>query len=181
MSTRRAVSVPSNGYLEKEVRQRGRCTSCLCISWKIFSGIFSHLMLITIVIGYCFLGMESFHRLEVQNEIQVRRNILTKVKCSSTIMLITTHQVKGGIVLIRQNLTNYLWNYTQQQPVLNETTWIINATKKLEEFETNIVRSMKILGWDGNEDVNKLRWTKIGALFYSIIVITTIGKSHTDI
>lgn len=55
----------------------------------------------------------------------------------------------------------------------------MNATKKLEEFETNIVRSMKILGWDGNEDANKLRWTKIGALFYSIIVITTIGKMNS--
>lgn len=89
-------------------------------------------------------------------------------------------QVKGGIVLIRQNITNYLWNYTQTEPVLNESVWIMNATKILEEFESKIVQSIKYRGWDGNEDINKLRWTKIGALFYSIIVITTIGKKHTD-
>lgn len=35
---------------------------------------------------------------------------------------------------------------------------------------------MKIKGWDGNEDENKMQWTFSGALFYSIIVITTIGK-----
>lgn len=154
MSSRRAVSMPANGYSEREPRTRGRCTRCLCMSWKIFSGIFSHLMLITIVIAYCFLGMESFHRLEVENEIQV----------------------KSGIVFIRKNLTDYLWNYTQKQSVLNESQWLGNATRKLEEFESDIVRSMKILGWDGNEDQHKLRWTKIGSLFYSIIVITTIGR-----
>lgn len=32
-------------------------------------------------------------------------------------------------------------------------------------------------GWDGIEDVKKLQWTTTGALFYSIIVITTIGES----
>lgn len=35
---------------------------------------------------------------------------------------------------------------------------------------------MKLQGWDGNEDANKIQWTRTGALFYSIIVITTIGK-----
>lgn len=35
---------------------------------------------------------------------------------------------------------------------------------------------MKLQGWDGNEDLSKVQWTRTGALFYSIIVITTIGK-----
>lgn len=35
---------------------------------------------------------------------------------------------------------------------------------------------MKEDGWDGYEDPNKLQWTLTGSLFYSIIVITTIGK-----
>jgi hypothetical protein len=37
---------------------------------------------------------------------------------------------------------------------------------------------MKDKGWDGNENEAQLQWTKTGALFYSIIVITTIGKSN---
>lgn len=34
---------------------------------------------------------------------------------------------------------------------------------------------MNLHGWDGIEDPNRLQWTRMGALFYSIIVITTIG------
>lgn len=154
MSSRRAVSVPPNGFTETRPVKRSRCTSCLCMSWKIFSGLFSHLMLISIVIAYCFLGMESFHRLEEGNE----------------------KQVKEGIINIRKNVSGHLWNYTQNNPVLNENEWIGEASKELEKFETKIVASMKIDGWDGNENITKLRWTKIGSLFYSIIVITTIGN-----
>lgn len=35
---------------------------------------------------------------------------------------------------------------------------------------------MKKDGWDGIEEVDTIQWTFAGALFYSIIVITTIGK-----
>ncbi len=35
---------------------------------------------------------------------------------------------------------------------------------------------MKTDGWDGDENIDKIQWTFPGALFYSIIVITTIGK-----
>lgn len=35
---------------------------------------------------------------------------------------------------------------------------------------------MKKDGWDGNENEDKIQWTFSGALFYSIIVITTIGE-----
>lgn len=35
---------------------------------------------------------------------------------------------------------------------------------------------MKLKGWDGDEDTNKIQWSFSGALFYSIIVITTIGE-----
>lgn len=48
----------------------------------------------------------------------------------------------------------------------------------LKGFENQIINSMKINGWDGNEDTNKIQWTFSGALFYSIIVITTIGECN---
>lgn len=35
---------------------------------------------------------------------------------------------------------------------------------------------MKKNGWDGIESEDKIQWTFSGALFYSIIVITTIGE-----
>lgn len=31
-------------------------------------------------------------------------------------------------------------------------------------------------GWDGSEGEDDIQWTFAGALFYSIVVITTIGK-----
>lgn len=43
-------------------------------------------------------------------------------------------------------------------------------------FEMAILDKMKVDGWDGNEDMNQMQWTFAGSLFYSIIVITTIGK-----
>lgn len=46
----------------------------------------------------------------------------------------------------------------------------------LQKFETDILNSMKVQGWDGDENVENLQWKFSGALFYSIIVITTIGK-----
>lgn len=35
---------------------------------------------------------------------------------------------------------------------------------------------MKKNGWDGNENMDQMQWTFAGSLFYSIIVITTIGE-----
>lgn len=36
-------------------------------------------------------------------------------------------------------------------------------------------------GWDGKEDEDGIQWTFAGALFYSIVVITTIGESSLSI
>lgn len=47
---------------------------------------------------------------------------------------------------------------------------------KLLEFERELLEAMKARGWDGNEDEKQMQWTFAGALFYSIIVITTIGQ-----
>lgn len=59
------------GQLEKMPRQRGRCTSCLCMSWKVFACIFSHVMLISLVVAYCLFGSYAFERLESENEKNV--------------------------------------------------------------------------------------------------------------
>lgn len=49
-----------------------------------------------------------------------------------------------------------------------------------QDFETNILKAMKEDGWDGYEpEANKTQWTFTGSLFYSIIVITTIGETFS--
>lgn len=85
-------------------------------------------------------------------------------------------QVKKSIKFIRGNLTDGIWQMTYSQPVLFETNWTLAVQAKLQGFETDILNSMKVRGWDGNEETDKLQWTFMGALFYSIIVITTIGE-----
>jgi hypothetical protein len=40
---------------------------------------------------------------------------------------------------------------------------------------------MKKKGWDGSEETDKVQWTLAGALFYSIILITTIGTMPISI
>lgn len=50
-----------------------------------------------------------------------------------------------------------------------------NVSKHLANFEKQILTAIKAHGWDGNEDLKKSQWTFAGSLFYSIIVITTIG------
>lgn len=73
-------------------------------------------------------------------------------------------------------MTEELQKLTNKNDYLKEEEWIGNATICLHEFENKILDKMKNFGWDGDEDVNKSRWTITGALFYSIIVITTIGE-----
>lgn len=45
-----------------------------------------------------------------------------------------------------------------------------------QDFENAILLEMKVRGWDGSESTEHIQWTFTGALFYSIIVITTIGN-----
>lgn len=84
--------------------------------------------------------------------------------------------MKKGIKKIRENITEHLWNFTQELNALVEENFTTGAKLYLQSFEKALLDAMNKDGWDGNEDTNKLQWTTTGALFYSIIVITTIGK-----
>jgi len=46
----------------------------------------------------------------------------------------------------------------------------------MQKFEDSLLKKMEKEGLDGSEEEDKIQWTFAGALFYSIIVITTIGK-----
>ncbi|XP_055589683.1 uncharacterized protein LOC129741892 [Uranotaenia lowii] len=139
-----------------EKKQRSKCMSFVCFMWKLFTCIFSHVTLVAMVVAYCFLGAFTFEHLEAENE----RN------------------VKKGISSIRVNLTNAIWKMTNDKPVLHQHNWTEAAVVHLQSFEKEILTAMKKDGWDGIEDEDQIQWTFFGALFYSIIVITTIGYGH---
>lgn len=70
-----------------------------------------------------------------------------------------------------------MWNLTKYELLYLEKDNFTNITKEyLRDFESAIFNAMTKDGWDGNERLNETQWTFEGALFYSIIVITTIGK-----
>lgn len=77
---------------------------------------------------------------------------------------------------VREAVTAHLWTMTKSADVIIPEIWLENTTRRLQEFETELHRAMKKAGWDGSESVDKQQWTFSGALFYSIVVITTIGK-----
>jgi len=67
MSSRRTQSMPPATF-EKIPTARSRCTSCICVSWKVFTCIISHVTLVTLVVAYCILGAFTFEHLEAENE-----------------------------------------------------------------------------------------------------------------
>lgn len=84
--------------------------------------------------------------------------------------------MKSNITHIRGNVTLDIWKFTNEQRVLNHSTWTAKVREDLKIFEGKLVWAMRKGGWNGNESAESLQWTPGGALFYSIIVITTIGK-----
>ncbi|XP_071447826.1 LOW QUALITY PROTEIN: uncharacterized protein [Hetaerina americana] len=134
----------------------GRCSTFLYYTWKICSCIFSHVVLVSLVVAYCILGAFTFESLEAEHERDVKR----------------------GISRVRDNVTDDLWRLTRNTLVLHRENWTSAVVDRLRSFEAELLLAMKRDGWDGSEDLNSIQWTFAGALFYSIIVITTIGYGH---
>nr|CAD7423092.1 unnamed protein product [Timema monikensis] len=130
-----------------------RCSLVLYYTWKLCTCLFSHVALVSLVVAYCLLGAITFHNLESENELKVKKNISK----------------------IRHNVTEELWRLFQEAPVLILVNWTDTVKERLQLFETDLLRSMKSDGWDGSEAEKVEQWTFSGALFYSIIVITTIA------
>ncbi|KAG7197190.1 hypothetical protein KM043_007268 [Ampulex compressa] len=135
-----------------EVEKPSRCVKFLRLLWKFSRCVFSHVTLISLVVAYCLIGAYAFESLEANHEKEVKR----------------------GIKDIRGNVTEQLWKITKDVEVLVPENWTAKALRELKNFENNLVRMMAKEGWDGSEEENNIQWTFAGALFYSIIVITTI-------
>ncbi|XP_077299567.1 potassium two pore domain channel subfamily K member galene isoform X2 [Arctopsyche grandis] len=133
-----------------------RCVRFLYFLWKFCTCVFSHVLLVSLVVSYCILGAFTFEHLEADNE----------------------RKVKSSISDIRGNVTEDIWKLTKTTWVLHQDNWTNTVTVKLRDFEKDILEAMRQKGWDGNEDPESIQWTFAGALFFSIIVITTIGYGH---
>ncbi|KAH8303675.1 hypothetical protein KR018_011133 [Drosophila ironensis] len=155
MSGRRAQSLPAH-MLEPAKPERGRCVAAICFSWKVITCIVSHVLLVLLVVSYCVGGAYLFQHLERPHELEIKR----------------------GIQNLRFNLTENIWLLSDDALVLRENDWMANVSKHLANFEKQILTAIKADGWDGDEDLRKSQWTFAGSLFYSIIVITTIGYGH---
>lgn len=73
-------------------------------------------------------------------------------------------------------MTEQIWNITNHVAYLQVDNWTALVKIKLENFETSLIKAIKKDGWDGIESTETRQWTLHGALFYSIILITTIGQ-----
>ncbi len=81
---------------------------------------------------------------------------------------------------MRENVSNGIWQYTYNQKILHKDNWTADVNKHLQFFHKEVVDAMRKKGWNGNDSAESKQWTDSSALFYSIIVITTIGKSLWD-
>lgn len=48
-----------------------RCTTLVYYAWKIFTCLFLHVLLVTMVVLYCLLGAFTFQKLESEHELEV--------------------------------------------------------------------------------------------------------------
>lgn len=126
---------------------------CLFYLRNIATFLVSHIGLVSLVVGYCIMGAFTFEALEAKHELQVKREMIK----------------------VREGVTDDLWRFTYKMDVLVQDDWTVNVTDRLKKFEMHLIESMKKKGWDGSEETDKVQWTLAGALFYSIILITTIG------
>jgi len=147
-----ASSAGVGGDAEGGKRSSGKCLYYLR---NIATFLVSHIGLVSLVVGYCIAGAFTFEALEADNEKKIKREMIVQ----------------------REKVTDDLWRFTHGMDVLIQEEWTLNVTDRLKNFETHLIESMKKKGWDGSEDVEKVQWTLAGALFYSIILITTIGIS----
>ncbi|KAL6257320.1 hypothetical protein P5V15_010895 [Pogonomyrmex californicus] len=139
-----------------EVEKPSRCIRFLRLLWKFSRCVFSHVTLISLVVAYCLIGAKAFESLEANHEREVKKSIKN----------------------IRGNVSEKLWEITKHFDVLIRENWTEQALNELRNFENCLLDKMAKEGWDGSEEEDNIQWTFAGALFYSIIVITTIGYGH---
>ncbi|XP_033749076.1 uncharacterized protein LOC117333763 [Pecten maximus] len=129
--------------------------TCMLVCKKILVYAASNVGLACIVVGYAILGAIIFQSLEAWNEKKTR----------STISEIRTVRMEE-----LRNIANKIHH-------LNKESWTKNADEIMKKFQRELYTKTKGQGWDGVDDVvgGERDWTFVGALLYSVTLITTIG------
>ena len=138
---------------EEQEQETSFLSRCLTAVRRALTFLFSHIGLLALVFGYCILGGLTFEHLERDNELKVKREMKEH----------------------RELLGDKIWNLTKSSAVLREDNWTRMVESEMKKFEKEIIKAMKVKGWDGSEDEKKMKWTFPGSLFYSIVLISTIG------
>ncbi|XP_050430530.1 potassium channel subfamily K member 18-like [Adelges cooleyi] len=120
---------------------------------RFFAHLFSNLGLFGLVAGYVIVGAFVFRFLEAGNERQQR----------------------DRIGRLKNDCLGELWNITVRMHVLHELNWTKLVYEPLQKFETQIISTKNIQGYDSK---NTEQWSLTGALLYSVTVITTIGYGN---
>lgn len=138
MSLRRPQSLPP------EKPPRNKCISVICVSWKVFTCIFSHVTLVTSVVAYCILGAFTFEHLEKDNEKNV--NFL-KLWLTWTLIVFLNNlfiqkKVKNGIILIRDKVTKDVWNFTKNSVYLDHEIWTKQVIHRLQVWKITLSKQL---------------------------------------
>ena len=84
-------------------------------------------------------------------------------------------QIKRDIKGLRHQVLEEIWTNITESNVLIEEEWSQSIQERLKEFEADIIKAIKVKGWNGHEDESQIQWTFANSLFYSIVCITSIG------
>ncbi|GAB6024919.1 hypothetical protein CHUAL_010024, partial [Chamberlinius hualienensis] len=129
-----------------------RCVSNAARHVKRLSHLwFSHLLLLSILLGYTTLGAIIFNTVERPHE----------------------NQEKHDLIEMRRTILTEMWNLSQN--ATNDIDWLNKSKDILIEFEGHLNKLYK-MGFSTNPDT--VLWSFWGAMFYCGTVYSTIGYGH---
>lgn len=136
-------------------QQRDKVARLIIWLKKLIVFLFSHVGLCALVIAYTMLGAVVFRAIEGQQERD------------------TNHMIWD----YRKKTVDLMWDATFNHDVKFDTNqWSKQCTDAIYDFKHILVRTIQHKGYDAKHYQENSQWTFTGAFFYSLTVITTIGK-----